>query len=343
MKTSEILIIGTGVVGTPLANYLNKHFQVRTISRSSQPPSLRKHKIPHKICDITNFNKLKRVIGNPFLIIHTAMASIPEINENKETGYEVNVGGTQNICKLVSQNPNISALIFLSTMKVFGERDFRDLINEESTLKPYANRKLSRPYILSKIAGESIVKLFDENYKNKLFCILRISTVMGNSIKSDFFLNAFIEKGITGQKITPFKQSLQRPIFFIHLDDICKSLTSMILKLKKNDRILRDNKNHVLNLSYPEPITILDVAKMVRDSVTRYSLKKISPQVKIIDKGISNDYTKGDKQKAKHDISKIRRVLGVNNLIEPKIAIQNEIKKRIADHVEKTQKKSRDQ
>ena len=162
MKTSEILIIGTGVVGTPLANYLNKHFQVRTISRSYQPPSLRKHKIPHKICDITNFNKLKRVIGNPFLIIHTAMASIPEINENKETGYEVNVGGTQNICKLVSQNPNISALIFLSTMRVFGERDYCDLINEESTLKPNANRKLSRPYILSKIAGESIVKLFDE-------------------------------------------------------------------------------------------------------------------------------------------------------------------------------------
>ena len=252
-------------------------------------------------------------------------------------GYEVNVGGTENICKLVAQNPNIMGLIFLSTMRVFGERNFSNLVNEESTLQPNANRDWSKLYILSKIVGESIVKLFDEIYPNKLFGILRMSTVLGNSMGTDFFLNSFIDNGINGQKITPFKQSLHRPVFLIHIDDVCRSLRIIICKLKKNKKFLRENQSHVINLSYPEPMTILDLAKTVRDSVKKYSLNKISPQVKIIDKGITNEYNKGDKQRAKYDISKLRRVLGIKNLIEPKKEIQHEIQKRLTVHLSKAQ------
>jgi len=70
------------------------------------------------------------------LVIHTAIEQIPSINENKFLGYEVNVIGTQNICRAVEENPNAKGMILTGSWHTVGERELKGIIDEEFGFGP---------------------------------------------------------------------------------------------------------------------------------------------------------------------------------------------------------------
>ena len=330
MTDSKIVIIGTGFVGSSLAKHLMKDYKIQTLSRNDQPDHLKKYKISHSKCDITNYNKLEKALGNPFLIIHTAATAIPEINDNGEKGFEIANQGTDNICKIVAKNPRIHGLLMLSTMRVFGEYNYSAAIDEESAFRINYTRKSARRYVISQIVREFIVRSYSEMNSSKFFGILRISTVIGTSRKDAFFINSFIETSMKKEKIITYKHTVGRPIFFIDLNDVCTAIGKLVNKILLDKKFFNKKENHILNLSYPKPLSILESACCVRDSVKKHSKSKIIPKVIKIDTKSPNEFVKGDKNKAEYDISKIQSIIGIKKLLEPKLAIEEMIKKRFS-------------
>ena len=86
---------------------------------TSQTESMKDYEIPHKIVDIRNSDLLKKEIGNPKVIIHTAIIQIPKITEDKKLGYSVNVIGTQNLCEIVSSTPEIMGMILIGSWHTY--------------------------------------------------------------------------------------------------------------------------------------------------------------------------------------------------------------------------------
>ena len=101
MKNCDLAIIGSGFVGSALAEFVCNKYSVLTISKNPQPEWLKKYDIPHKICDIRNFQNLSESLENPKIVLHTVALSMPQTNSKKEESFDVSVNGTQNVCKIV--------------------------------------------------------------------------------------------------------------------------------------------------------------------------------------------------------------------------------------------------
>ncbi|MEM5790559.1 MAG: NAD(P)-dependent oxidoreductase [Candidatus Aenigmatarchaeota archaeon] len=329
METYSISIVGSGFIGSSLAKYLHNSFDVITLDINSQPEWLSKYKIPHKICDIRNYDQLYKEIGNPSVLIHTAIIQIPQINEKKELAYEVNVLGTQNICKVATKKQNIKGLILTGSWHVFGEREFIGTISENFGYRPDKVEERARLYALSKILQECIVRFYDEKVPNKIFGIIRMGTVLGEHMPEQTAANLFITKALRGEEITPYKHSMYRPMLYIDIEDVCKAFESYIKIILQTEKTETYSLRHIVNIAHPTPITILELANIVKDSIIKHTDGKIQPKISIVDKGIPEVYTPEDKNKIKIDISRLREFLKIDKLISPEESIDKIIKKKL--------------
>ncbi len=325
---TDIVIVGCGFIGSSLAKYLSEKFKVTTIDVISQPKSLENYGIPHKIINITNYEHLQKEIGNPKVIIHTAIIQIPKITEDKKLGYDVNVVGTQNLCEIVKSNPEILGMILISSWHTYGERELSGTIREDIGYHPDNVEERSKLYALSKTIQECIVRFFDEK-EAKIFGAIKIGTALGEDMPKGTAANLFIEKALCGEPITPYKHSMNRPMFYVSVSDICQTMEKFIEYILNNKSDSTTNINHVMNVAYPEPISILDLAETIQEIVKRLSSGKINPQISIVDKSIPEIGNPDDKNKIHLDISKIKKYFDINSLQTPKDTIEELIKHRM--------------
>ena len=80
---------------------------------------------------------------------------------------------------------------------------------------------------------------------------------------------------------------------------------------------------------YPEPITILELAEIVRDAIVKYSDGKISPKIEVVDTGQSSMFSEEDKKLVRSDVSKALNFLGLGRLKSPSESIEEIVKLRI--------------
>lgn len=329
MENYDIAIIGCGFIGSSLAEFLSKNFSVRTFDITHQPKWLNKYGVSHRICDIREYDKLVEIVGNPKVVINAAIIQIPLINEKKKLGYEVNVLGTQNICRLVETNPDIKGMILTGSWHVFGEKDFYGVIDEGFGYRPDKVDDRARLYAISKLLQEGIVRFYDERCEDKIFGVVRFGTVLGERMPEKTAANIFITNALVGKDITPYKHSMYRPMLYVAVEDVCKGIGSFVSKIINNEVEEMENSfNHIINLAYPEPITISDLAKIIKISIEKLSNGKTVPNIRIVDKGLPSLYNIEDKNLLKFDITKANKFLGIKEMISPKEAIDNIIKKR---------------
>ena len=72
--------------------------------------------------------------------------------------------------------------------------------------------------------------------------------------------------------MTPFKHSMYRPMLYVDLGDVARAFSAYAERIldgevEKEGGSLR----RVLNLFYPEPFTVLEIAEIVRDVVREVS------------------------------------------------------------------------
>lgn len=158
----RILITGAfGSLGLNTLSYLRKtKHEITCFVRNTQKSKRISRKFKDvKIIfgDIRNYNDIVLAIENQDIVLHFAAVVPPRFNyETLEFSQGVNVKGTKNIVKAIQKQTSSSALIFPSSVAVFG--DVRDrgaciLASDEPT-----NPNVDDIYAQQKVEAESIVK-----------------------------------------------------------------------------------------------------------------------------------------------------------------------------------------
>ena len=328
MNDYDVAIIGSGFVGSSLAHFLNNLFSVKTFDVLPQSSVLLNSNIPHELIDITDFDSLKK-IGNPKIVIHSAIIQIPKINEDKNLGYNVNVKGTQNICELVTKNSSIKGMILISSWHTYGEQQLKGILKENIGYRPDMVEDRARLYALSKTIQECLVRFYDEKTPDKIFGALKIGTVLGEGMPKGTAANLFIEKAIAGEKLTPYKHSMNRPMLYVSITDICKAITNFANLIIEQKKSSNNSIDHVMNIAYPHPISVLDLANIISNSVNRYTNGKIKPEISIVDQGLKEIGNSTDKDNIELDVSKVQQILKLKKLITPNEQIDLLIKKKL--------------
>jgi len=319
---------GSGFIGLSLMNHFSNNFEVKILD-IKQPQQEIANKIDFVPCDIRSYEDVEKSLRDVDLVIHAAIIQIPLINEKRRLGYDVNITGTQNVCEVVDKNPRIKGMILTGTWHTIGERELSGVVNEELGYRPDKVEDRARLYVLSKIAQESIVRFYDE-MSTKVFGIIRMGTVLGQGMPEKTAASLFIERGLRGESITPYRHSMYRPMIYVDIEDICQAFESFAVKIL-NDEVEKgaNSLNHIINIFYPEPTTILELARIVREAIIRYTNSTICPRIEIIDTGKPPLFKEDDKSRFRVDTTKAIHFLGLTRYRSPKESIEKIIKYRL--------------
>ena len=170
---------------------------------------------------------------------------------------------------------------------------------------------------------------------DKINGIIKMGTVLGEGMPEKTAANIFITRGLRGEPITPYKHSMYRPMLYVDIEDVCRAYEIFAKKILNGELEKTGNSlSHIVNVYYPEPITILELAKIVRDTIVKYTDGKTNPRIEIIDQGRPLLFTKEDKYKIiKVDITKAKKLIGLKKLTSPTESIEKIIKNRLSSNM----------
>ena len=316
---------GSGYIGQSLASSLRAVYRVKALD-IKEPE--KRGGIDFVHCDVSRRDDVENALKDLDLVIHTAIVQIPLINERQRLAYQVNIMGTQNICEVASASPSIKGLLLAGSWHTIGERELKGTIDEEFGFRPDKVEDRARLYALSKIAQESIVRFYDE-MSDKVFGIIRMGTVLGEGMPEKTAASIFIERGLKGEAITPYRHSMHRPMLYVDIDDIClayRKFATGILKgsIEKG----RGSLAHVVNVYCAKPITILELANIVQRTIAKYT-NSAGPRIEVIDTGDPPLFREEGKNQIKVDITKAMNLLGLTRLKPPEESIEEIVKRRV--------------
>ena len=174
---------GTGFLGKNVMPVLQRNYEVTTCGITPD--------------DMINANFAKEVPNLPEkydVVLHACGKAhvVPKTEAEKQAFYDVNYQGTVNLCKALEISGIPKALVFISTVAVYG-CEYGELITEEHPLEG------DSPYAKSKIMAEEYLTKWCSDHQVRLG-ILRPSLLAGkkapgnlgamvNGVKKGFYLN----------------------------------------------------------------------------------------------------------------------------------------------------------
>ena len=312
---------GTGFIGSALVRKLCRRYRVKLLD-VRRPASLPPNTVFEE-CDVRDYGTVRKCLEDVDVVVHAAIVQIPAINQHKRLGYEVNFLGTQNVCRAVDELERPRGMVLAGSWHVVGERDLKGVVDEEFGFRPDKVEDRARLYVLSKIAQEVTARYFNE-MSDKAYAVVRMGTVLGEGMPEKTAANIFITRGLRGEPITPYRHSMHRPMLYVDVEDVARGYESLI------EAILSDRDTPpVVNLFYPEPVTILELAEMVRDIIAELTGGRVVPRIEVVDKGIPPLFTPEDKRRFRVNIERSLRALGMNKLTPPKESIRRIIKAKL--------------
>jgi nucleoside-diphosphate-sugar epimerase len=323
------IVGGSGYIGGAIARELSKKHVVKVIDIREPTWNIKDYNISFCRCDIRTFECVQECLQDVDIVIHTAIIQIPRINEEKRLGFEINYIGTINVCEAVYRSPRVKGLVLTGSWHVFGESGLTGDVDEYFGYRPDKVEDRAKLYVFSKIAQEVITRYYD-GMSEKIYGVIRLGTVLGEGMPEKTAANIFIERGLKGEPLTPYKHSMYRPMLYVDVRDVVKAFDIYVNKIVNGEVEKHSSSlNRVLNIIYPEPITILELAEIVRDTIAKLTNGKIVPKIEIVDQGLQPLFTEDSKYKFKVDISKTMKLLGIEKLIEPRKSIEDLVKSRL--------------
>jgi UDP-glucose 4-epimerase len=321
---------GSGYIGTSVAKHFISSFDVKLLD--VRPPTQKFldcfKEVNFQNCDVRNFEEVRKSLEDVDFVVHAAIVQIPIVNERKRLGYEVNIMGTQNVCRTVDENPKIKGVILAGSWHTIGERGLKGIINEEFGFRPDKVEDRARLYALAKIAQESIFRFYDE-MSEKIFAIIRMGTVLGDGMPEKTAANIFIKNGLAGKPLTPYEHSMSRPMLYVDIDDVCRAYENFARRIL-NGEVQKSGNSlaHIVNLYYPKPVTILELAELVRDVISKCTNGRIQPTIEVVNSGKPNPFNE-DSKRVRIDISKALNLFGLKRLKSPRESIEEIVEARM--------------
>ena len=321
-RESVVVFGGAGYVGGAVAQYLKKDYDVTV---ADVKPPRQSEGVAFADCDVRDMRQVREVLQSASAALYFSIIQIPQIDSEKRLAYEVNVLGLQNVCEAVLTTPSMRGMVLAGTWHVFGERGLKGTIDESFGFRPDKVEERARLYALSKVVQEGLVRFYDEMAAgtDKVFGVIRMGTVLGVGMPETTAANLFIKKGIYGEALTPYKHSMHRPMLYVDIGDICKGYSSYLSKILAGNASTDDGSlGHVVNLFWPEPITILEVADQVRNEIRRQSNGRIRPKIEEVDQGLLDVFSEKDKTMFRVDSAKVASFLGIDRMVDPRDSLK---------------------
>lgn len=219
-------------------------------------------------------------------------------------------------------------MLLAGSWHVVGERELRGVIDEEFGFRPDKVEERARLYALCKIGQETIVRIYDE-MSEKIFGVIRMGTVLGKGMPEETAAAIFMRNGLQGKPLTPFKHSLHRPMLYADINDISKAFEIYAKKILEHKIDEKPNYPHIVNICWPEPIAIFNLAEIVRASIIKHSNGKIKPKIEVVDQGSPALFKPEDQDLIKVDVSRAVRFLGFKKMTDPRKTIERLVKEKL--------------
>ena len=246
---------GSGFIGTNLLNAIVLSKQFSTVVSLDAVPSPRVVPGVDSVqLDIRDLASLSRPLKDADIVFHlAASANVDRIKDDPLFAVENNISATATVLE-ASRRAGVRRFVFASTVWVYiGATDF--LLTEDTMLFPAARTNL---YASTKIASELLCRTYEEQYG--LGCtILRFDTPYGPYMRPELVVHRFVHLAMNGLPLT-IAGGGDQTRHFIHVRDLseCAILAAI--------SPIAAGKTY--NVIGPRPVSIRELAEVVRDSVS---------------------------------------------------------------------------
>ena len=311
---------GAGYVGGAVAEFMKSESEV--VVADVRPP--RKQGIEFIRCDVRKPSEVETALSGATIALYFSVVQIPQINTEKRLGFDVNILGLQNVCELALTSSSLRGVILSGTWHVFGERGITGVVDESFGFRPDKVEERARIYALCKIVQESLMRLFDEmgSQSGKTYGVIRMGTVLGEGMPEPTAASLFIRNGLNGQPLTPYNNSMYRPMLYVDVLDVCKAYDNFAKRITNGKHFPQMSRlPHIVNVVWPEPITILDLAELVKKVIKEQTKGRLDPTIQVKDTGLPAAFSPDDKSKFRIDSTKALSLLNMSALTSPRDSI----------------------
>jgi len=155
-------------------------------------------------------------------------------------------------------------------------KDLRGTVDEEFGLRPDKSEQRAKFYAICKIAQEVVIRIAHE-MSTKTYGIVRMGTVLGDGMPKQTAASIFIEKALNREPMTPFKHTMHRPMLYVDIQDVCKAFESFGTRVL-NGELMKQESAEQVNVVWPTPITIVELARMIQKSFIRLTSGTTRPK-----------------------------------------------------------------
>lgn len=178
---------------------------------------------------ILDRNAMRDVMGDADVVIHLAAMLGVEKTENQKLGcIEVNITGTENVLNAALAH-GIKKFVFASSSEVYGEPDHNPISESQDT-------KGKTVYAVTKLAGEELVKGYNQKYPGMDFTIIRFFNTYGEGQVAQFVLTKWIRNVLMGKNPVVYGDGKQTRSYG-HVDDVTTGVLAIIENPKSNGNI----------------------------------------------------------------------------------------------------------
>ena len=287
----KILVFGgNGFLGNEICNLLKlQSTEFYAVSRNNSSSD-------YKI-DISNFKDFDILPNHVFDIVINCATVLPGgnylDNEYLDKIYKTNILGSQNICKWINNQNSVKKIINCSTM-VVAQKPWAIDINETVNTYPSGNHVL---YCSSKVMQELIFDTFANDKKIDLVQ-LRFSAIYGKNMVWSGIICSFIDQA-KNNKFINLKNGDKVSADFLNVIDAAK----IVLASVNSDVV------GIVNAASGAETYLLDLALIINQN--------LSENIKIINSD-ENDFVSN---RAKINISKLKKIINVTDFIDLKTGI----------------------
>ena len=209
------------------------------------------------IGDIRNRELLSKEMLNCAAAVHlAAQMSVPLSVEKPEETNAINVIGTDNVIQSCFDN-DVQRLVVASSAAVYGNADTLPLKEQDAgqILSPYAESKW--------INEQQILEARNNGLKATA---LRLFNVYGVGQRPDGAYAAVVPKFVdmmVNKQAPKINGDGLHTRDFVHVDDVCNAIWSMI------DGEWKSDNHHVYNVATQTRVTLLDLISIINNSLTQ--------------------------------------------------------------------------
>jgi len=263
---AEVVITGgQGFIGSHVVNHLVKlGMDVCATYNYTLPNQSPKHNLSFQRTDVTRFDECLKLINqeNPKIIFHlVAQPIVTSAVRHPFPTEELTIRGSYNILEAIRQTGKPTAIIYVSSDKVYGSN--MDA-TEESVLSG-----TDHPYNASKVCGDVIAQMYSKHFGLPISIIRSANIYGGGDFHWDRLVPGICRDIIKGNKIY-IRSDGKMLRDYIYVDDLMDAYTR-ILDGMLSGRVTSEIFNFGSIRSFT-PIEVMDILFDVSNKPSNYEI-----------------------------------------------------------------------